>query len=252
MCLVHYGFMLCQEAISKTIPRLHLWCNTAQGLYSMHNMDKGSLFWEKAGKEGVRINLVLRTETTNLPLYFSLFCITWAYLYATQECKIHLLANVWKDSRDKWVTTRGINIVLFLIIDLSYNEYFPSRQASAWWRMVGVCYSLILFIYHLPNIIFFYFSMLPVFLLNPCQLLSKPSSFILPSLPIWCSSSLGTFLQLRFRLESKLLHCLINAEPWRKLMPKRMVIHSRSRRERDFFQFIGKQKQFYIRKLYKS
>lgn len=64
----------------------------------MHNMDKGSLSWEKAGKEGVRMSLALRTETTNLPLYFSILCITLLgyILHAAQEGKIHLLANTHK------------------------------------------------------------------------------------------------------------------------------------------------------------
>lgn len=67
-------------------------------LVLVNNMDKGSLFQEKAGKEEVRMNLALRTETTNLILYFSLLCITFLryILYETQECKLHLVANTYK------------------------------------------------------------------------------------------------------------------------------------------------------------
>ena len=57
----------CQVALSLTVPRLGLRASTGQGLFSIHSVDKGSLLWERAGKEGIR-SLALWTQTINLPL----------------------------------------------------------------------------------------------------------------------------------------------------------------------------------------
>lgn len=161
---------------------------------TLHRACSQSTTWIKAacsrrrqGRNRVRMRLALRTETTNLPLYFSLLCITFLryILYTTQECNLHLMANTYKKTTriNELLLLTALSIIIVTIL----NNAFPvimsifqlDRHQPGEERLV----TLLLFdVVDLPSAkyIFFYFSMLPVFLLNPWQHVSKPSSFILP------------------------------------------------------------------------